>query len=348
MLSTKNSSSISALAAYEHAITLEYEYKFLVQHKGAVGTWLFIANRYMLLASIAAEILPYGAHVSRFYMLWASNDVTYAPQVQRRTLLDVLSEHHLQYAAYRLDPFLCFTSLITVGVDLYNSSEAAFGHVDDAISLSILLYRLAAVRKVEAMRAIRLTYQVVIITGALTAIASDIIPIVATWLTTYRQVRQAASVGVSAGFGKTLIQQGTLYFVILAAVNLVTLVVFFIPSTSAKLSSPFDVFLPLLPNLVISRFIINLRQLDSQALGSTSHFSRFSMPNFRVASLPRFLGSLGGAVADGDEDVHDEEQDNGTTSPEASLNALQNQETNEGMSGIIPADSDSGEIEVRS
>ncbi|KAJ3558643.1 hypothetical protein NM688_g800 [Phlebia brevispora] len=98
--------------------------------------------------------------------------------------------------------------------------------------------------------------------GSLTTIAADIIAIVTIWVKTYRHVRQAASVGVNAGFSSVLIQYGTLNF--------------------------------LLPNIVISRFLINLRKVDSPGSDNMSRFSQFSVPKFWMPSgLPEVLGNLG-------------------------------------------------------
>ncbi|KAJ3553967.1 hypothetical protein NM688_g3344 [Phlebia brevispora] len=108
-------------------------------------------------------------------------------------------------------------------------------------------------------------------------IVADIIAIVITWIKTYRQVREASAIGINVGFAATLLQYGTLYFV--------------------------------LPNVVLSRFIINLRQADFPESTRTtrfSHFSRFSPPNFRVPSLASFIGNLGEPLADDEESTDGE------------------------------------------
>lgn len=52
---------------------------------------------------------------------------------------------------------------------------------------------------------------------------------------------------------------------------------------------------PSLPQLLLSRFIINLRQVDSPGTNTSAdqHPSRFSMPNFRVPTMDEVVGNLG-------------------------------------------------------
>ncbi|KAJ3553607.1 hypothetical protein NM688_g3520 [Phlebia brevispora] len=102
--------------------------------------------------------------------------------------------------------------------------------------------------------------------STLCAIAADIIAIAITWIKTYRHVREASSVHVRFGFGASLLQYGTLFFI--------------------------------LPNVILSRFLLNLRQIDAPEVGSSpGHVSRFSVPNFRMPTVPSIIGNLGEPLA---------------------------------------------------
>ncbi|KAJ3552784.1 hypothetical protein NM688_g3972 [Phlebia brevispora] len=117
----------------------------------------------------------------------------------------------------------------------------------------------------------------------LVTITSDVVAIALTWLKTYRHVKQAAAVGVNSRFGATLIQYGTLHFIALLVPDLVNLFLLITPS-GTEVASGVNIFLSLLPNIVISRFLINLRQVDFPGHNSTSHFSHFSAPNLRIST----------------------------------------------------------------
>lgn len=65
-----------------------------------------------------------------------------------------------------------------------------------------------------------------------------------------------------------------------------------------------------LPNILISRFLINLRQVESPASQTISHFDDFddfSAPGFRVPALPEVIGNLGEPLGCSDETYDNEE-----------------------------------------
>ncbi|KAJ3554995.1 hypothetical protein NM688_g2816 [Phlebia brevispora] len=205
--------------------------------------------------------------------------------------------------------------LVQVGIALYESKQATYTYVDDPIlgslcfassplSNAMIFYRKDSrcIRKKK-----QLTLLKVAISGTLATIASDVIAIATTWLKTYRHVRQANSVGINAGFGTILWQYGTLYFVVLSVVDALPFVVFLTPSDTG-FTSAIDVFVTILPNIVISRFLINLREVNSPSSSSIPRFSNFSAPNFRVPSLPEIIGNLGETLVYGDKAVSDVER----------------------------------------
>ena len=61
------------LVFYEHLITFEHEVQFLQKRRMSAATWIFVSNRYILLAFAVQSIAPYGSRVSRL-----SNESTVA------------------------------------------------------------------------------------------------------------------------------------------------------------------------------------------------------------------------------------------------------------------------------
>ncbi|KAJ3552740.1 hypothetical protein NM688_g3994 [Phlebia brevispora] len=242
-----------ALAAYEYMITFQHEYEFLSQRRWTAATWLFVANRYMLLASTLTKTIPTGAQSAD------SLSPTGTASLLGITLTIQYSARHV-FRPFRFPPQCHTIGLI----------------------------------------------------GILTTIISDIAAIVVTWLKTFQHVRRAASVGIGAGLGATLIQYGTLYFCVVLVVNILPLVTFLTPSLNLFTDGMTN-FMTILPNILISRFLINLRQVDMQGSNDTIDCSRFSTTlNFRVPTLPEFIGNLGEPLANGDEDQDDEDQDDDT------------------------------------
>ncbi len=52
-----------ALGCYEYLITIKYEANFLCRRKWSAATWLFLANRYMIVAMMIYQIAPYPPQV---------------------------------------------------------------------------------------------------------------------------------------------------------------------------------------------------------------------------------------------------------------------------------------------
>ncbi|KAJ3552938.1 hypothetical protein NM688_g3887 [Phlebia brevispora] len=132
--------------------------------------------------------------------------------------------------------------------------------------------------------------------------------VIVTWLKTYRHIREAAAAGVSVGISETLLQYGALYFAVLCVVSLIGGLIALVPRFQA--GTPLGSFTSTLPNVVLSRFLINLRQVDSTDRSSpgTTRPSQFSALNFHAPSS--IIGNLGEPLTDGEEDLHNEENDN--------------------------------------
>ncbi|THG94807.1 hypothetical protein EW026_g6731 [Hermanssonia centrifuga] len=79
---------MTALVAYEHIITLEQERTMIWHRKWTLATWLFIANRYLLIGFIILSVAPTTSS------LLNSGVVGYscAPAQVMGTILDILQE----------------------------------------------------------------------------------------------------------------------------------------------------------------------------------------------------------------------------------------------------------------
>ncbi|KAJ3551658.1 hypothetical protein NM688_g4578 [Phlebia brevispora] len=131
--------------------------------------------------------------------------------------------------------------------------------------------------------------------GRLAVLATDCVAFTTTWVKTYRHVRQAAESGVRVGFSETLLQYGVMFFASLCLLEITIILV--APFSSA--SDTVDSFVMVIPNIVISRFLINLRQVDSLETSHNTVFSsRFSVLNFRMPSRSDIIGNLGEPLAD--------------------------------------------------
>ncbi|KAJ3558959.1 hypothetical protein NM688_g623 [Phlebia brevispora] len=300
-----NYSNIAALAfvSYEHMITIPHEYEFLGR-KWTGATWLFLANRYFLLAAIIAEAVPENSAMLEYFFGEIFSCFKHpASRCSGRILftesLCVTGSHAyvvLQYQDQLADN--AFTNIPVLGPTCYGIYKP---WVTPALVFHRKSYQDYFVR-------LRLMPLKVALTILVIAVAVDIVVIVVTWIKTYRHVKQAASVGVSAGLSRTLLRYGILYFLVQCTCNLVNLLSYIIPTLDGE--EPLLPFVTTLPNIVLSRFLINLHQANSPASSNVARFSRFSTPNFRMPTLPDIIGSLGEPLPDGDQVLDNEEQRN--------------------------------------
>lgn len=58
--------------------------------------------------------------------------------------------------------------------------------------------------------------------------------------------------------------------------------------------------------ILISRFLLNLRQTEEPATSHESHLSRFSMPNFRMPTIASITGDMGNYLDHGNPEIEDD------------------------------------------
>ncbi|KAJ3556413.1 hypothetical protein NM688_g2042 [Phlebia brevispora] len=176
--------------------------------------------------------------------------------------------------------------LVPVATNFYQASQVTYYYVDDPV-LGSSCYASYLISPTMVF-------------NVLCTISADIIAIAITWVKTYRHVREAYSAGIKVSFGATLLRYGTVYFIVLFVVNLVKGLIQLAPSLQG--TNPIIPFTNVIPNIVLSRFLINLRRADSSEPSSADHFSRFSTPHFRMPNISSIIGNLGEYLTDDDED----------------------------------------------
>ncbi|KAJ3547685.1 hypothetical protein NM688_g5375 [Phlebia brevispora] len=208
--------------------------------------------------------------------------------------------------------FTLTLGLAPVAFVFYQTSQATSYYTDDppggpscnfnyVISPSVVFYS----KNYSDNTMMMLTHVTATLAGTISAIAADIIAITTTWIKTYRHIREAASVGANVGFSVVLLGYGGLYFIVLFIIYLATGLVTLDPSLQS--GDPVEIFTAVLPNVILSRFLINLRQVDAPESGSAARLSHFSLPNFRVPSIPSIIGNLGEPLADHEDGIDDDE-----------------------------------------
>ncbi|KAJ3540632.1 hypothetical protein NM688_g6200 [Phlebia brevispora] len=272
------------IVCYESIITFQDEQKFIWRRKWTIATWLFLANRYLLLAGIIAQAMPYSAEMPQPLFdevcECAVFDLNFDPAFSALRVFALLGR------AYVIAISVFVIGLGSVAIDFYQDTQLTYYYVDDPATLCRCHHSST-------------------LASILCIVTADIIVLVTTCFKTYRHVREAASIGMRVGFGATLLQYGVLHLAILCAVGLVDVLITLNPSF--QWGNPITTISSVFPNIVISRFLIGLREIDNPGTSDAARFSRFSAPNFRVPTLPSIVGNLGEPLTVGEEIPNNEE-----------------------------------------
>ncbi|KAJ3556663.1 hypothetical protein NM688_g1900 [Phlebia brevispora] len=280
------------IVLYELIITFEYQYEFVWRRKRTIATWLFLANRYSLLAVLVAQVVTYSAAL---------------PALVRAGMLlllrppDDLINDDLS--------ILLSASVCVVGPGVCNLCDyiyARFSRHDRAKSVydwqsQLVLFGLPAYGPAVLPRLDDVSFDAVLLTANAFTITAELIAVVTTWIKIYRHIREASSIGINLRFSKVLLQYGK----------------------SSHLSAHHEH--NRLPHIALARFVINLRHVKASESSTAPPLSRFSVVpiHFHVSSLTSIIGDLREPLEHSDlEEVlgHEEDftyEDRGSIAPNA-------------------------------
>ncbi|THG98181.1 hypothetical protein EW026_g3951 [Hermanssonia centrifuga] len=155
----------------------------------------------------------------------------------------------------------------------------------------------------------------------LSVIVADIIVLALTLQKTFGHRIDAIRAGVQTPLSALLLRDGTVYFATLLSLNIVQVLIRTVDS-----SDPVSQLIETLTPILISRFLLNLRQLGEPENETQSRFnSRVSIPGFRVPTLESVVGNMGADLDHGPTKEVDEGADipvNGGHLAEAALDGI--------------------------
>lgn len=117
--------------------------------------------------------------------------------------------------------------------------------------------------------------------------SGNTLTLVVTWKKSFQQWRRCKGCGIRMSLSELLLRDGTLYFVIIGAMDLIQIVLISL-QTSTSTATSIQPFLQVFPPIIICRFILNLQQCRGNGDDST-----FSQATFLAGSV-RFGSRKGG------------------------------------------------------
>ncbi|KAJ3549533.1 hypothetical protein NM688_g5166 [Phlebia brevispora] len=297
----------TALASYEQIVLFEYEYAFLEQHKGSSSTWLFVTNRYLLLASLISSVVPYTPQVRdtmRFVACYVSHPIIqtclngplqtflFVIQLMPIVVAAVFSALRI-FALSGKNPyasgFVLLLGLAPFAVNAYEISQLSYVFHRRSSPWDVLRLQHA-----NFLPNLAFTRMAVSIAARAASIAMDTVVVAVTWMKTYHHVREALSLGVRVGYSETLLQDGSIYFGAMMILNIAQLLTDVVPALQGW--TPVSVFCEIMPSILISRFIVNLRRVQdapTRDISGVRGLSQFSVANFRVPTMQSVVGNMG-------------------------------------------------------
>ncbi|EKM57680.1 uncharacterized protein PHACADRAFT_206560 [Phanerochaete carnosa HHB-10118-sp] len=141
-------------------------------------------------------------------------------------------------------------------------------------------------------------------------ILADMIVIILTWIKTFGDWKRARRNNVKVSSTTCLLRDGTLYFIVLLALNITQLLVYNSPTDLSSVG----VLVSNVPLVLINRFMINLRTAGSEVLDHsmriTDQQQEQSTVQFRRST--NRLGNIGGTLQNGWDDDEPVEEENDT------------------------------------
>ncbi|GJE94681.1 hypothetical protein PsYK624_108520 [Phanerochaete sordida] len=126
-----------------------------------------------------------------------------------------------------------------------------------------------------------------------------------TWMKTYRQLREARRLHMSLSLSTCLFRDGTIYFLAILILQILRL---FFSMTAMTGSSAINTLILTLPQILIQRFLMNLRHISQPVELVSSSGAGADMPSFVRFGVPsNRIGNIGECLADSPRDDWSEE-----------------------------------------
>ncbi|GJE90431.1 hypothetical protein PsYK624_065640 [Phanerochaete sordida] len=270
------------LAFYEYLITFSDEVDIFWKRKLNATSLLFLATRWTMVLSAILDVTPTSSVHGCKRTLWTLNIlalITYA-QVAAFSALRAFA---MSYRNYIMASVVLLLGLVPFGTTLYVAVISAYDYIPPPLDACVasapnLSNRVHGTIELILARLVYITRS--------SLLAGDTVVLAVTWLRTFNQWREARRLNVSLSVSTCLLRDGTCG---LLAINMAQML------TYTVISSPLTSLIDALPPVLMNRFIINLRSLDTtaepQASSHAQRWSQFSVPNFRVPES--LLGNVG-------------------------------------------------------
>ncbi|KAJ3536573.1 hypothetical protein NM688_g6819 [Phlebia brevispora] len=261
--------AFSALAFYEYVITLRYEWDCLSAPKWGIGTWIFLVNRYLMLATVVQTIAPYSrADTDIHFNAIAQYIVTAAFSAIRVHTLLQNNRRLVSWAIFLLGLIPAIVNFVSRGSACYQIEHVPLAHIPDQYFCSFLYFTYAddpiLGPTCNAFMSDGIPPSVDLARDRSALVIVDVVVILVTWRNIYR-VRHLRMFTLGMVFKR----DGSIIFSVLLVLNIVLfvndLVVGDNGSPSWALSDGLTIINAVIQFILISRFFIDIREQEHES-----------------------------------------------------------------------------------
>lgn len=284
--------AVSGLVFYEHATTLSQEIELIWARKKSGVTVIFALNRWFTV----------GLAVSMLLLVpnWDTNIACEAVNILLpvfQLLLSIIWAAFSALRVYAIGGREWRLALVTLTLGIVPIATNLASDVK-TVYTSIFVPSIGTLCNDIPLLSNDANIILLVLTRSC-LIASDAIILVVTWLKTYRIKREADEVNVKTSIVTLLLRDGTIYFGVLLILNVLHLV---LSLTNVFLDVTY--FVTSLSSIIISRFLLNLRQigLSGHDENQRPSFVHSVVPNSHISDI-RFrstiMGNIGASLSHG-------------------------------------------------
>lgn len=282
--------SASALAVYEYLLTIEHDVSIFWQRKWTATSLMFLANRLLLttpnVIRLVFAFVPYIKANSMGVLI--QNQVFILSSMLLVALLTALRTSALWNFNRALFLVIFILSAAPFAANMYAQTVSSWGVEVDPLT--------GQQQYTQVFNVSEHLNMIMLYVSRVPPIVADFLVLVFTWMRTYRQLRDARQFGIKLSVSTCLARDGSVYFVVIFIINLLRLLISDVPALLGL--SPIDAFVVTVPQILLQRFLINLRQLnEAERLSSTTDPSLrsvvFNRPNFNSRRMGNIGESLG-------------------------------------------------------
>ncbi|KAI0353195.1 hypothetical protein OH77DRAFT_1512835 [Trametes cingulata] len=276
--------STSALVVFDWLITLGDEISYIWASPMKAASWLFMANRYLLLTSVALSLVTLGPVSSQSCTViqWIFAICLYSGD-----LVAAVFSACRAYALSRQSKALAIITLILASAPLIMNC------IHFSVWIQVVNLPAPLNCSVQDNAPPSLSWRLLVFTRACQLVA-DLLVVAVTWKATKHIMQNQDVLGGRPSYSMVLLVNGGASFVILAVLNIMHIVLSLLSiEPEFSTGSYADPFLTMLSPVLISRFLLALQKVNHTMESSGDMPTLPSLAFAGGGNLPAFIASFG-------------------------------------------------------